>query len=82
MKQRVEYEYDSVLIEYNSEVQPAVLLIAEEQIAAIAYNILCIPLIISYLHTTTGFPVKETWINVINKGWYITWPRLTVCCVH
>ena len=46
--------------------------------ASIAYSIKCVPKLIKYLHTAIGFPVKERWIAAIAKGWYITWPGLTV----
>ena len=46
--------------------------------ASIAYSIKCVPKLIKYLHAAAGFPVKEMWIAAIAKGWYITWPGLTV----
>ena len=46
--------------------------------ASIVYSIKCIPKLIKYLHASAGFPVKEMWIIVITKRWYITWPGLTV----
>ena len=46
--------------------------------ASIAYSIKCIQKLIKYLHTTARFPVKKTWLATIAKGWYITWPGLTV----
>ena len=46
--------------------------------ASIAYSIKCVPKLIRYLHASAGFPVKEMWIAAIAKGWYITWPGLTI----
>ena len=68
VRQRVETEYRGI-------VRPIALTIAEH-IAANAYNIECIPALISYLHATVGFPVKDNWLAAINKGWYSAWPRL------
>ena len=46
--------------------------------ASITYSIKCIPKLIKYLHALAEFPVKEMRIAAIAKGWYITWPGLTV----
>lgn len=37
---------------------------------------------IRYLHAAAGFPVKETWLNAIAAGNYITWPGLTIAAVR
>ena len=29
------------------------------------------------MHVTAGFPVKSTWLRVMNKGNFATWPGLT-----
>ena len=47
-----------------------------------AYRIANIPALISYLHACAGFPVISTWIYAINKGWYSTWPGLTLSRVQ
>lgn len=33
--------------------------------------------IVRYYHITAGFPNKATWLQVIKKGFFITWPGLT-----
>ena len=61
---------------YDGIVRP-ILLTSEQHTTANAYSITNIPALISYLHVCAGFPVIATWIYVINKGWYSTWPGLT-----
>jgi hypothetical protein len=46
------------------------------------YSIPSIPHTIRYLHATAGFPVKETWMNAIKAGNYITWPGITTTAVR
>ena len=36
------------------------------------YNIPLTKEAVQYLHAAAGFPVKETWINAIKEGNYIT----------
>lgn len=38
--------------------------------------------VIHYLHTAIGFPTKATLIKAIKKGFYATWPMLTVASVN
>ena len=72
--QRVETEYKGI-------VRPIQLTI-EQHTATNAYTISCVPALISYLHACAGFPVVTTWIKATNKGWYSTWPGLTVSRVR
>jgi hypothetical protein len=37
---------------------------------------------IKYLHAVAGFPVKETWLDAIKAGNYVTWPGLTAAAVQ
>jgi hypothetical protein len=37
---------------------------------------------IKYLHAAAGYPVKDTWVKVINAGNYTTWLGLTAIVVH
>jgi hypothetical protein len=37
---------------------------------------------ITYLHAATGFPVKETWLDTIKVGNFITWPNLSTLAVQ
>ena len=67
--------------EYKGIVRPLQLTPAQHT-AANAYTISCVPALISYLHACAGFPVTETWIDAINKGWYSTWPGLTASRVQ
>ncbi len=46
------------------------------------YSLPSIPQTITYLHTATGFPVKETWMDTIKAGNFITWPSLTTLAVR
>ena len=44
-------------------------------------NIYELPIIgraVWYLHASTGFPTKATWIKSIRKGNYLSWPLITV----
>ena len=34
--------------------------------------------IIRYFHAAAGFPTKSTWLKAIKKGFYASWPGLTV----
>ena len=42
------------------------------------YNIPSMKEAICYLHAAAGFPVKETWVEAIRVGNFITWPGITV----
>ena len=42
-----------------------------------AYEQQSVPQLMRYLHACAGFPVTKTWLQAINKGYYITWPGLT-----
>ena len=33
--------------------------------------------LVRYLHTAEGFPMKQTWLNAIKAGNFDTWPGLT-----
>jgi hypothetical protein len=46
------------------------------------YSLPSIPQTIPYLHAATGFPVKETWMDAIKAGNFITWPSLTILAVR
>jgi hypothetical protein len=35
------------------------------------------PALIAYHHATAGYPVKQTWLDAIQRGAYKTWPGLT-----
>jgi hypothetical protein len=41
------------------------------------YSLPSVPRSITYLHAATVFPVKETKIDAIKAGNFITWPSLT-----
>ncbi len=41
------------------------------------YSLPSIQQSIKYLHAAVGFPVKETWIDAIKYGNFVTWPGLT-----
>ncbi len=45
------------------------------------YSLPTTPQSIWYLHAATGFPVKETWLDAIKAGNYVTWPGLTTTAV-
>ncbi len=50
-----------------------------------ASNVYSLPSIqqsIKYLHAAAGFPVKETWIDAIKYGNFLTWPGLTTTTVR
>ena len=53
--------------EYKGIALPIALSVTQHT-AANAYNIECILALISYLHITVGFPVKEIWLAATNKG--------------
>ncbi len=38
--------------------------------------------IILYHHALAGFPVKETFLNIVPAGNYATWPGLTIAALH
>ena len=46
------------------------------------YSLPLIPHTSWYLHAAAGFPVKETWLNTIKAGNYVTWPGLTTTAVR
>jgi hypothetical protein len=46
------------------------------------YSLPSIPQSINYLHAAAGFPVKETWIDAIKAGNFVTWPGLTTSLVQ
>jgi hypothetical protein len=46
------------------------------------YSLPSIPHTIRYLHATAGHPVKDTWLDVIKAGNYVTWPGLTTTVVR
>ena len=62
---------------YNDVVQH-ILLTTEQHTTANAYSIANIPALISYFHACASFPVIATWMYAIDKGWYSTWPGLTL----
>ena len=68
-------------VQYEAPKDRNILEISQHR-ASIAYSIKCVLKLIRYLHAAADFPVKEMWIAAIAKGWYITWPGLTVECVH
>ena len=37
---------------------------------------------IKYMHAAAGFPVKETWLDAIDAGNYVTWPGLTTAAAR
>ncbi len=50
-----------------------------------ASNVYSLPSIqqsIKYLHAAAGFPVKETWIDAIKHGNFLTWPGLTTTTIR
>ena len=50
-----------------------------------ASNVYSLPTIgagIRYLHAAAGFPVKDTWIQAIKNGHYISWPGVTADAVN
>ncbi len=46
------------------------------------YNISSTKETVQYLHAAAGFPVKETWIDTIKAGNYITWPGINAKMVN
>ena len=46
------------------------------------YSLPSIPHTIRYLHATAGHPVKDTWLDAIKAGNYVTWPGLTTTAVR
>ena len=46
------------------------------------YSLPSIPHTIGYLHAAAGFPVKETWLDAVKAGNYVTWPGLTTTGVR
>jgi hypothetical protein len=46
------------------------------------YSLPLIPHTIRYLHVTAGHPVKDTWLDAIKAGNYVTWPGLTITAVR
>ncbi len=50
-----------------------------------ASNVYSLPSIqqsIKYLHTAARFPIKETWIDAIKYGNFVTWPGLTTTTIR
>ena len=41
-----------------------------------------LPSLLRYLHGCAGFPVVSTWIQAIQRGYYISWPGLTASRVQ
>ena len=50
--------------------------------ASNVYSLPMIGAVIRYLHAAAGFPVKDTWIQAIKNGHYISWPGVTVEAVN
>jgi hypothetical protein len=48
----------------------------------IVYSLPSIPQTITHLHAAAGYPVKDTWINIIKVGNFVTWPGLTAATVR
>jgi hypothetical protein len=46
------------------------------------YSLPSIPHTIQYLYATAGHPVKDTWLDAIKAGNYVTWPGLTTTAVR
>jgi len=46
------------------------------------YSLPSIPHTIRYLHAMAGHPVKDTWLDAIKAGNYLTWPGLTTTAVR
>jgi len=46
------------------------------------YSLPSIPHMIRYLHATAGHPVKNTWLDAIKAGNYVTWRGLTTTAVR
>jgi hypothetical protein len=46
------------------------------------YSLPSIPQTITYIHAAAGFPVKETWMDAIKAGNFISWPSLTTSAVQ
>jgi len=50
-----------------------------------ANNVYSLPSIqqsIKFLHAAAGFPVKDTWLDAIKAGNYVSWPGLTAAAVQ
>ena len=47
-----------------------------------AYQPQSLSTLIHYLHACAGYPTKATWIQAINRGYYIGWPGLTASRVQ
>ena len=43
-----------------------------------AYEIQAVPVLISYLHVTTSFPAKETWLRAVEANFYSSWPGISL----
>ncbi len=46
------------------------------------YSLSSIPHTTRYLHAAAGFPVKETWMDAIKAGNFVTWPGVTTTAVR
>ena len=55
---------------------------AKREEAHNAYSLPSMAQSIKYMHAAAGFPVKETWLNAIDAGNYVTWPGLTTAAVR
>lgn len=47
-----------------------------------AMTIRTVPALINYYHMTLGAPPIKSWLNAINKGWFVSWPGLTAASVR
>lgn len=45
-------------------------------LALSAYNQKNTKDLVKFLHVCAGYPVMETWIKKIKKGYYSSWPKL------
>ena len=46
------------------------------------YNLPSTAQAIRFLHAAAGYPTKDTWINAIEAGNYVTWPGLTTKAIR
>ena len=47
-----------------------------------AYKIHNIPKLVQFLHACAGFPTTTTWLQAINRGYFMGWPGLTTARVR
>jgi len=45
--------------------------------AANAYGIQAVPVLIAYLHAAASFPAKETWLCAVEANFYSSWPGIS-----